>query len=180
MGKILIIVDMQNDFIFPDYALGTNEAVTVFNNLKEKLNNIDKQDTVVMLTKDTHYDDYLLTQEGQKLPVPHCIEGTEGHKIPDDLLEMLYEVDFHVYEKPTFASLYLAEELVMSDLDQEENEIEFCGLCTDICVISNVLLMKAYFPEIKITVDSKCCAGTTPEAHAAALKVMQSCQINII
>ena len=174
MRKILVVVDMQNDFI--DGALGTPEAVAIVENVKARIREYDKAD--VFVTMDTHFPEYLQTQEGRNLPVEHCIKGTEGWQIRSDIAELL--TDAHVYEKPTFGSVMLAHELHQRYTAGEIASIELVGLCTDICVISNALLLKAAMPELPITVDPACCAGVTPEKHAAALEVMKSCQIDIL
>jgi len=170
MRKILVVVDMQKDFI--DGSLGTKEAVGIVPSVIEKIKSYDKKD--VFATRDTHQKDYLSTQEGKNLPVEHCIEGTPGWEIDPAIIG--YISPDHIFDKPTFGSKALAE--AMSDLAQKEDiEIELVGLCTDICVISNALLLKAYMPEVSIFVDPACCAGVTPQKHAAALETMASCQI---
>lgn len=171
MRKILVVVDMQNDFI--DRALGTPEAVAIVENVKAKIRSYDPAD--VFVTLDTHGPDYLQTQEGRNLPVEHCIRGTEGWQLRDDIADLLTD-DAHFYEKPTFGSMKLAGDLSKIAAEQEI-EIELVGLCTDICVSSNALLLKANMPEVRISVDPSCCAGVTPELHDSALKTMASCQI---
>lgn len=173
MRKILVVVDMQNDFI--NGALGTPEAVAIVENVKARIHEYDQAD--VFVTMDTHFPEYLQTQEGRNLPVEHCIRGTEGWQIRSDIAELL--TDAHVYEKPTFGSVALAKDIA-EIAAKEEIEIELLGLCTDICVVSNALLLKANMPEVKITVDHTCCAGVTPESHEAALMTMQMCQIGIV
>ena len=160
MQKVLVVVDMQNDFI--DGALGTKEAVAIVPGVKEKIENFDG---VVLFTRDTHETYYLDTQEGQKLPVPHCIRDTEGWQIRSEL-DALRKTE--PINKETFGSTDLAGELVAMN---EDNEIE--------SVISNALLAKASLPEVSIIVDAKCCAGVTPESHENALKAMEACQIQI-
>ena len=173
MRKILIVIDMQNDFI--DAALGTKEAVAIVEKVKEKIRSIEATD--VIATMDTHGEDYMQTQEGKYLPVPHCIKGSDGWKIRPDIAELLEGAK--IYEKPTFGSTALAEEL--KELSgKEEIELELIGLCTDICVVSNALLLKAMMPEVQISVDASCCAGVTPEKHEAALETMRSCQIRVV
>ena len=171
MQKVLVVVDMQNDFI--DGALGTKEAVAIVPGVKEKIENFDG---VVLFTRDTHETYYLDTQEGQKLPVPHCIRDTEGWQIRSELEE---KKKTEPIDKETFGSTDLAGELVAMNEDNEIESITFVGLCTDICVISNALLAKASLPEVPIIVDAKCCAGVTPESHENALKAMEACQIQI-
>lgn len=170
MRKILIVIDMQNDFI--DGSLGTPEALAVVENVKGKIRGYEPED--VFVTMDTHGPEYLQTQEGRNLPVEHCIKGTQGWLIRRDIADLLKEAA--IYEKPTFGSTKLAEDLVAIS-EQEEIEIELIGLCTDICVVSNALLLKAMMPEVKIAVDPACCAGVTPDKHEAALETMRSCQI---
>ncbi len=172
MRRLLIVIDMQNDFI--DGALGTKEAEAIVENVKAKIRSYDPED--VIATRDTHEKDYLETQEGRYLPVEHCIRGTEGWEVRPDIAELLTEA--RVYDKPTFGSTRLAEDLAELAA-REELEIELLGLCTDICVVSNALLLKAHMPEVKISVDPSCCAGVTPENHEAALRTMASCQIQI-
>ena len=172
MRKILVVVDMQNDFI--DAALGTPEAVAIVDAVKEKIASYPVED--VIATMDTHGENYMESQEGQNLPVMHCIKGTDGWKIRPDIAELLEGAK--IYEKPTFGSTALAADLKALS-EQEEIELELIGLCTDICVVSNALLLKAAMPEVKISVDPSCCAGVTPEKHMAALETMRSCQIQV-
>ena len=168
--KALIVVDMQNDFI--DGALGTKEAVAIVGKVKEKIAEYRKNGDTVIFTRDTHSENYMDTQEGKNLPVPHCIKGTMGWEISPEL-----EVgDSLIIDKPTFGSKELAEHLSGTDgLD----EVELIGLCTDICVISNAMLIKAFMTEVKVSVDGSCCAGVTPESHRNALESMKMCQIEI-
>ncbi len=173
MRKILIVIDMQNDFI--DAALGTAEAVGIVEAVKAKIRSYPAEDIVA--TMDTHGEDYLATQEGRYLPVPHCIRGSAGWMLRPDVAELLDGA--RVYEKPTFGSTALAADM-QALARQEDIELELVGLCTDICVVSNALLLKAFLPEVKITVDAACCAGVTPEKHRAALDTMRSCQIQVI
>ena len=173
MRKILVVVDMQNDFI--DGALGTAEAVAIVENVKARIREYDPAD--VFVTMDTHAPNYLETQEGRNLPVEHCIKGTKGWQIRSDIASLL--PDWHIYEKPTFGSVALAKDIA-EIAAAEEIEIEVLGLCTDICVVSNALMLKAYMPEVQISVDPSCCAGVTPESHEAALKTMQMCQIKVM
>lgn len=172
MRKILVVIDMQNDFI--DGSLGTKEAEAIVENVKAKIREYGTEN--VIATRDTHEVDYLETQEGKNLPVEHCIRGTDGWQIRSDIAELL--ADAVVYDKPTFGSTALARDLAELAA-REEIEIELIGLCTDICVASNALLLKAFMPEVRISVDPSCCAGVTPEAHEAALRTMQSCQIQM-
>lgn len=172
MRKILVVVDMQNDFI--DAALGTPEAVAIVDAVKEKIGSYPAED--VIATMDTHGENYMESQEGQNLPVMHCIKGTDGWKIRPDIAELLEGAK--IYEKPTFGSTALAADLKALS-ETEEIELELIGLCTDICVVSNALLLKAAMPEVKISVDASCCAGVTPQKHLAALETMRSCQVNV-
>ena len=167
--KILVVVDMQNDFI--DGALGTPEAVKIVPYVKELIQNFDGK---VLFTRDTHFSDYMDTQEGKNLPVPHCIQGTTGWKIHPEL-DALRVTD--AIDKLTFGSSELP-----AILSKEEpiESITFVGLCTDICVISNVMVTKAFFPEIPLIVDAKACAGVTPESHKNALAAMKMCQVTVI
>ena len=171
MQDILIVVDMQKDFI--DGALGTKEAVAIVPNVLEKIKAFNGK---VIYTRDTHQDDYMQTQEGAKLPVPHCIEGSEGWQIRD---ELMIEGAL-VLDKPTFGSTELGKLLLEMNREEEIASICLVGLCTDICVISNALLIKAFLPEVPVSVDAACCAGVTPQSHLNALEAMKMCQINVI
>lgn len=173
MKRYLIVVDMQNDFI--SGSLGTSEAQRIVPAAAEKIRSFDG---AIFATLDTHGPDYLKTAEGRKLPVEHCIRGTWGWELNDAVAEALREKDFTVVEKPTFGSVRLPQ-LIAEDAGDEDFTIELIGLCTDICVVSNTLLLKAHFPEMQIAVDAACCAGVTPEAHDAALNTMRSCQIDV-
>lgn len=169
--KVLCVIDMQKDFI--DGALGTKEAVSIVENVKNKIDLYRKSGDRVIFTRDTHPKNYLETAEGKKLPVPHCIKGSDGWQI-SDLLEVK---DSLVIDKVTFGSYDLSRAVAET---KDLEEIEVVGLCTDICVISNALLLKARLPEVKISVDSSCCAGVTPDSHENALKSMAMCQIDIL
>ena len=173
MKKILIVVDMQNDFI--DGALGTKEAEQIVEPVMHKIKEYNTGN--IYATRDTHGTDYLSTQEGKNLPVEHCVKGTKGWEIRAEIAELLDGAV--IVDKPSFGSLELAE-LLYEENKKEELEIELIGLCTDICVVSNAILLKAKMPEVKISVDASCCAGVTPESHAAALETMKMCQINIL
>lgn len=172
MQNILLVIDMQNDFI--DGALGTPEAVAIVPKVREKIRNFDG---TVLFTRDTHGENYMETQEGKNLPVPHCIRGTEGWQIRPELEELRVTEPI---DKGTFGSDELGK--ILRDLNDEDpiGTITVIGLCTDICVISNALLAKAFLPEVPIEVDASCCAGVTPESHENALKAMASCQIRIV
>ena len=167
--KYLIVVDMQKDFI--DGALGTKEAQAIVPNVRKKIEEFDGE---VIFTRDTHHKDYLSTQEGRNLPVEHCIEGTAGWEIDKSLQPFCKGL---VVNKPTFGSMALAEEIWERG---EAQEITLVGLCTDICVISNAMLLKAAMPEVPIIVDRACCAGVTPQSHENALEAMKMCQITIV
>ena len=171
MKKAIVVIDMQKDFI--DGALGTKEAQEMLPRMEKKLAAARAAGTALVFTMDTHGEDYLATQEGQKLPVPHCIRGTEGWEIATVLRPFAREAAA-VLEKPAFGSTALP--VVLADYEA----IELVGLCTDICVISNALLLKAFYPEKKISVDASCCAGVTPESHANALRAMEMCQVEIL
>ena len=170
MRNILLVIDMQNDFV--DGALGTKEAEAIVDNVVEKIKSYDPED--VYATRDTHQPDYMDTQEGKFLPVVHCVEGTPGWELNAKIAPLIKED--HIINKPTFGGTDMAE-LIESIAEKEDISLEIIGLCTDICVISNALLLKAKMPEIPIKVDPACCAGVTPEKHEAALETMRSCQI---
>lgn len=169
--KVLCVIDMQNDFI--DGALGTKEAVAIVENVKNKIELYRKNGDTVVFTRDTHHENYMETQEGRNLPVPHCIKGSKGWEITS----ALDVSDSVVIDKPTFGSYELAD--FVSGVESLE-AIELVGLCTDICVISNAMLLKAKLTEVPIQVDSSCCAGVTPESHLNALSSMKVCQISVI
>jgi nicotinamidase-related amidase len=175
-NNILVIVDMQNDFI--DGSLGTEEAKSIIPQAVKKIEEHKKKNGTIIVTKDTHQTNYLYTQEGRKLPVEHCIYNTKGWELNKKIADVLDDGAFIVM-KNTFGANYLANVIRSFNVKEQDLNIEVIGLCTDICVISNVILLKTAFPEASITVDSSCCAGVTPELHEAALKVMHSCQINI-
>ena len=167
--KILVVVDMQNDFI--DGALGTPEAASIVPYVREVIESFDGK---VLFTRDTHFADYMDTQEGKNLPVPHCIKDTDGWRIRREL-DALRKTP--AIDKITFGSKDLVEIL---KVEPSIESITFVGLCTDICVISNVMLTKAFFPEIPLIVDAKACAGVTPESHQNALAAMKMCQVRIV
>ena len=173
MKKILIVVDMQNDFV--DGALGSKEAEEIVDSVVSKIQNFDG---ALIATLDTHGSDYMETAEGKKLPVPHCIKMTHGWLLNEKVFDALSEKKCKLIEKKTFASKKLVKE-IRRIKKKDEIEVELVGLCTDICVVSNALLLKAYFPEIKICVDASCCAGVTPTSHKAAIETMKMCQIDI-
>ena len=172
MKDVLIVVDMQNDFI--DGALGTAEAVSIVPNVVEKVKSFPG---TVIFTRDTHTENYLSTQEGRKLPVTHCVKGTPGWQIRAEL-EALRKSD--AVDKPGFGSTALAHMLASMDKAEGLSSVTLVGLCTDICVISNAMLIKAALPEVPVIVDAACCAGVTPASHKNALEAMKMCQIDII
>jgi nicotinamidase/pyrazinamidase len=165
---------MQNDFVYG--SLGTPEAQRIVDHVAEKIMQFEGR---VLFTKDTHESDYLETQEGVRLPVEHCIRGTKGWELVP-AIEALRLPDTPVIEKPTFGSSELVSLLERLNEEEPIRSITLVGLCTDICVISNALLIKAYFPEIPIAVDATCCAGVTVESHQRALDAMRVCQIDVI
>ena len=166
MKKTLIVVDMQNDFI--DMALGTKEAVAIVPKVKAKIEKYVRNGDEIIFTRDTHFEDYLNTSEGKNLPVVHCIKGTKGWEIADGL----YVEGSKIIDKSNFGWTHWNEENLES--------VELIGLCTDICVVSNALIIKAQFPDAQVKVDSSCCAGVTPESHESALKTMQMCQVEVV
>lgn len=166
MKKTLIVVDMQKDFI--DGALGSKEAIAIVDAVKAKIAEYRANNDEILFTRDTHQSDYMNTNEGRYLPVVHCVEGTEGWQIWEGLCRPGDEI----IDKPTFG--FLGWEKYSFE------EVELVGLCTDICVVSNALMLKAMFPEIKVSVDAACCAGVTPESHKAALTTMKMCQVEIL
>lgn len=176
--KVLVVVDMQNDFI--DGALGTKEAEAVVPRVAEKIRNFDG---IVLFTRDTHEEDYLETQEGKNLPVVHCIRGTKGWELNPEIQALCKEKPI---DKPAFASQELGNRLRILDEEYRSRamggleSVTFAGLCTDICVISNAMIAKAFIPEVPIIVDSACCAGVTPQSHENALEAMKMCQIKIV
>ena len=172
MQDILIVVDMQNDFI--DGALGTKEAVAIVPNAREK---IQQFNGTVLFTRDTHGPNYLQTQEGRNLPVEHCIKGTEGWQI---CLELDALRKTEPIDKVTFGSAELGFKLAEMNAEEPIGSITLIGLCTDICVIANAMIVKAFLPEVPVRVDASCCAGVTPESHENALAAMKCCQIEII
>lgn len=173
MRKILLVIDMQNDFI--DGALGTKEAEAVTDRVAEEIGKYPASN--VFATRDTHGSDYLSTQEGKNLPVVHCVQDTPGWQLHPKIAAALGEAQ--ILDKPSFGSVELARLMARLALE-EELEITLVGLCTDICVVSNALLLKAFLPETPVAVIADCCAGVTPESHEAALKTMAMCQVKIL
>ena len=175
--KLLIVVDVQNDFV--DGVLGSAEAQATIPNIMERLLSLDK-DTEVIFTRDTHDAAYMNTQEGRKLPVPHCIEGSEGWQIVPCVKACVSSMRSEVVNKPVFGSFDLLNIVDKYVADYGVESIELLGFCTDICVLSNAILLRNCFTEIPISVNAACCAGVTPAKHEAALEAMRSCQIDII
>ncbi len=177
--KVLVVVDMQNDFI--DGALGTKEAVAIVPAVCRKVRESAAEGALVFATQDTHSENYMMTREGRYLPVPHCIKGTDGWQIRPEVADALGNA--RIVEKYSFGSVVLpdaiGEELQIRGIAPQDAEIELIGLCTDICVVSNALILKARFPETDLKVDASCCAGVTVEKHLAALETMRSCQIEV-
>lgn len=173
MKTLLLVIDMQNDFI--DGALGTKEAQAIVPAVIKRVREFDGD---ILYTRDTHFEDYMETQEGKNLPVPHCIKGSNGWEIQEDLERLRIEKGSDVLDKITFGSkelpAYLAEHY-----PEGLASVELVGLCTDICVISNAMLLKAFFPELPVSVTAACCAGVTPESHENALNAMKMCQIAV-
>lgn len=179
MKKITIVIDMQNDFLTG--SLANPDAVSIIPSVLDQIKNSD----YVMYTRDTHGENYLETQEGKNLPVPHCVEGTHGWQIVDDLdPHSIADIKmWHIVNKPTFGDVNIWMDMYFADLvnwNGDGVEVTFCGTCTDICVVSNAMIVKSLYPELVVNVKADACAGLTPEKHKAALEVMSSCQINII
>lgn len=171
MKELLVVVDIQNDFVTG--RLGTKEAQEIVQNARKKIESYEQDNKEIVFTRDTHEENYLMTQEGRNLPVKHCIRGTEGWEIIPELQE--YTKGRRIFDKPSFGSIDLASYIRDGGYDR----VEFIGLCTDICVVSNALLVKAYVPEITVAADASCCAGVTPQSHDSALCTMKMCQIEI-
>ncbi len=174
MSRYLVVVDMQNDFVYG--VLGTDEAKKIVPLVIKKIKDFPGR---VIYTKDTHGSDYLFTQEGRRLQVTHCIADTYGGQLIRELEQLQAGKMAKIYEKNTFASVGMAEDLKREHSCQPIESVELIGVCTDICVVSNAILLKAYLPEVSISVDSLCCAGVNPQLHEAALQTMESCQIMI-
>jgi len=175
MKKILIVVDMQNDFI--DGSLGTKEAVAIVPNVAKKIRDFSGDE--IFVTFDTHHENYLETLEGEKLPVVHCIEGSNGHELNPEIKDALSGKPYSEVYKAGFGSFSLTRGL-KDRYPGEEMDFQVVGLCTDVCVVSNALIIRAAYPNARIQVDSSCCAGITPATHEAALTTMQCCQIDIV
>lgn len=176
MSKLLVVVDMQNDFITG--SLGTKEAEGIIQNVVSKIETYRKEGSKVVYTRDTHEKNYLETREGSNLPVVHCVKGTWGWELQEEIEKTRQQTD-SIFDKGTFGSTALGEYVAEEFKKDSQLEIELVGLCTDICVISNALLIKAYCPEIKIAVDARCCAGVSVESHENALMAMKMCQVEI-
>ena len=174
MKKVLVVVDMQNDFV--DGALGTAQAQAIIDDAVEKIKEFDGD---IFVTYDTHYDNYMDTLEGKKLPVPHCVKGTNGWELNPKIAAALEGKNYKSVEKLTFGSVDLPD-LIKASIGSDTAEITLIGLCTDICVVSNALMLKANLLDAEIFVDSACCAGVTPQTHDAALQTMRCCQINVL
>lgn len=177
MRNILIVVDMQKDFVTG--ALASAEAQAILPKVKEKIEAYDRAGKEIIFTRDTHGEDYMQTNEGKHLPVPHCIKGTDGWQICAELTDGITSA-YKTVDKPTFGFLGWKDVLASETADGSDLDIEMIGVCTDICVVSNALILKAMYPEAMVRVDAGCCAGVTPEAHAAALVTMRSCQVDVI
>ena len=177
MKHVLIVVDMQTDFV--DGALGTPEAVAILDNVTAKIKAYAADpDGVIFVTYDTHAENYMETSEGKHLPVPHCIKGTAGWALHPTVAAALEGVTYTAVEKPTFGSVALPA--LVNEAAAGDFSVELIGLCTDICVVSNTLLLKAHYPEVSISVDASCCAGVTNESHTTALQAMRAVQIEIV
>ncbi|MGI6004308.1 MAG: cysteine hydrolase family protein [Christensenellales bacterium] len=176
MKDVLIVVDMQRDFV--DGALGTEEARRIVPALARRIRGFDGR---VILTMDTHDEDYPDTQEGKNLPVPHCVKGSDGWRLDPDIRRAVNarQESVTIFEKPAFASTELA--LYLKEMNRTEGvaSVELAGLCTDVCVISNAILVKAFLPEVPVKVNAVLCAGVTPQRHLAALEAMAACQVMI-
>lgn len=173
MRNVLVVVDMQKDFV--DGALGSEEALAIVDNVVRKIITFEGE---IIVTYDTHYDNYLNTREGRYLPVPHCIKDTDGWQLNDLVQAALKDRTYRTIYKPTFGSVELVD--LLSECDEKSTAVTLIGLCTDICVVSNAMLLKNHYPEMHILVDASCCAGVTVESHNAALTTMKMCQIEVL
>lgn len=174
MSRLLVVVDMQNDFI--NGSLGTAEATRIVDNVVNKIKSFDGD---VIYTKDTHTSEYLSTHEGRRLPVQHCQKGTDGWRLHPDIEKLFLDMQCRGFEKCGFGAKELPA-WIEATYPEGLDEIELVGLCTDVCVLTNAIMLKVFFPETEITVDASCCAGISPEGHANALAAMKTCQINVI
>ena len=181
--KVLIIIDMQNDFLTG--TLGTAEAQGIISNVIKRIN--ESKDDMIIFTQDTHHDNYLTTPEGIKLPVEHCIKGTHGWEIHEEILNawkenkntiIIPDIKNNSFKKPIFGSTDLVK--FLEGMKEKIGEIELIGVCTDICVVSNAIMIKNTLPDIRIVVDARCCAGVTPQSHREALNIMRMCQIDVL
>ena len=172
--KVLVVIDMQNDFLTG--ALANEEGVKIIKDVKARIEDAEKENYVVLFTRDTHGENYMNTQEGRKLPVPHCLKGTEGWQITEELLP--YAEEDRILDKPAFGSPELPS-WIREKAGEDIEEIELCGVCTDICVISNAMILKGAFPEVPVRVKKHLCAGVTPESHCNALAAMEMCQVEV-
>ena len=179
MKKVLVVVDMQNDFVTG--PLGSRQAMKIVPNIKKKIEHYLANNNSIIYTYDTHHEDYLQTQEGRSLPIPHCIEYTDGWRVVPELTQLALKnpTQIHTLTKHTFGSMDLVNTITDIVTEAEEYAVEFIGVCTDICIVTNALLLKTALPECDISVDASCCAGTSREKHLAALEVLESCQIKI-
>ena len=173
--EVLVVVDMQKDFV--DGALGTKEACAIVPFVKARIEEAVQKEETILFTRDTHEENYMETQEGQRLPVPHCIRNTAGWEIVEELLP--YTEQSQPVDKPTFGSVDLCSALQIVNEKLPVEKVTLIGLCTDICVISNAFTVKSFLPEVPLIVDASCCAGVTPESHKTALQSMKTCQIKI-
>ena len=175
MKRLLIVVDMQNDFV--DGALGTKEAIAIVPKIVSKIQNFNGE---VIYTRDTHDNNYQSTQEGKKLPVVHCVKDSKGWQLVDQINVLAQQANSRIFDKPAFGCPEMAQYVTKLYDDNKVDEVEFVGVCTDICVISNSIILKSNAPELRVIVDSSCCAGVTPESHDNALRAMAVCQMEIV
>ena len=175
MNKVLVVIDMQNDFITG--SVGSVQAQKIVDNVAKRIKDFNGQ---IVFTRDTHYDNYLDTREGKALPIVHCVEGTQGWELEKSIKKLQLGGDYPVFDKITFGSKRMVDFLLYLNKLKKVDEVTIIGLCTDICVISNAFLIQAYLPEAAIVIDASCCAGVTEQSHKAALEAMKNCQIKII
>lgn len=176
MSKVLVVIDMQNDFITG--SLGSPEATQIVKNVIQKIKSYQEAGYPIYYTRDTHDKHYLETEEGKNLPIEHCIKGTWGWQLEEEVAKTVTD-QTQIYDKETFGSLKLGETLQKLAMEDKQLEVELIGLCTDICVISNALLLKAYMPQTPLSVDVTCCAGATKKGHESAIETMKICHIHI-
>lgn len=175
MNDVLVVIDMQNDFITG--SLGTAEGQAIVSQVVDRIRH---HQGAIFVTRDTHEDDYLTRQEGHHLPVVHCTRGSEGWQLVSEVALALAGREVTFFDKPTFGSPDLAQALKEADQERRLTSVTLVGVCTDICVISNALVIKAFLPEVPLYVDAKACAGVSPESHQRALEAMAVCQVNIL